>query len=44
MCLVQIETGNILDMELAKSDKAHTMKKRLQLALDILTGESSLTH
>ena len=44
MCFVQTETSSMLGMELAKSDKAYAMKKRLQLALDIPTEENSLTH
>ncbi|CAA3004060.1 phosphatidylinositol 4-kinase gamma 7-like [Olea europaea subsp. europaea] len=40
---VQIETGCILGMELDKSDNANTVKRRLQLALNSPTEESSLT-
>ncbi|CAK9142482.1 unnamed protein product [Ilex paraguariensis] len=40
---VQTETGCVLGMELDRSDNAHTVKKRLQLALNVPTEESSLT-
>lgn len=40
---VQTETGSVLGMELDRSDNAHTVKRRLQLALNVPTEESSLT-
>ncbi|XP_062116831.1 phosphatidylinositol 4-kinase gamma 7-like [Humulus lupulus] len=40
---VQTETGCVLGMELEKGDNAHTLKRRLQVALNIPTHESSLT-
>lgn len=40
---VQTETGCVLGMELDRNDNAHTVKRRLQLALNIPTDESSLT-
>ncbi|KAL2546590.1 Phosphatidylinositol 4-kinase gamma 7 [Forsythia ovata] len=40
---VQTETGCVLGMELDRSDNAHTVKRRLQLALNFPTEESSLT-
>ncbi|CBI15360.3 unnamed protein product, partial [Vitis vinifera] len=40
---VQTETGCVLGMELDRSDNAHTVKRRLQLALNVPTEESSLT-
>ncbi|PON46419.1 Phosphatidylinositol 3-/4-kinase, catalytic domain containing protein [Parasponia andersonii] len=40
---VQTETGCVLGMELEKGDNAHTLKRRLQVALNIPTLESSLT-
>ncbi|GAB2226511.1 hypothetical protein Droror1_Dr00022321 [Drosera rotundifolia] len=40
---VQTETGRVLGMELDRSDNAHTVKRRLQLALNVPTDESSLT-
>lgn len=40
---VQTETGCVLGMELERGDNAHTVKRRLQLALNIPTHESSLT-
>ncbi|KAK6133973.1 hypothetical protein DH2020_032294 [Rehmannia glutinosa] len=40
---VQTDTGCVLGMELDRSDNAHTVKKRLQLALNIPIEESSLT-
>ncbi|XP_020102853.1 phosphatidylinositol 4-kinase gamma 5-like [Ananas comosus] len=39
---VQTETGCVLDMELDRGDNAHTVKRRLQLALNVPTDESSL--
>ncbi|XP_022951740.1 phosphatidylinositol 4-kinase gamma 7-like [Cucurbita moschata] len=40
---VQTDTGCVLGMELDWSDNAHTVKRRLQLALNVPTDESSLT-
>ncbi|XP_011079569.1 phosphatidylinositol 4-kinase gamma 5-like [Sesamum indicum] len=40
---VQTETGCVLGMELDRSDNAHTVKRRLQLALNFPVEESSLT-
>ncbi|KAF8389884.1 hypothetical protein HHK36_024402 [Tetracentron sinense] len=40
---VQTETGSVLGMELDRGDNAHTVKRRLQLALNVPTEESSLT-
>ncbi|KAH7516150.1 phosphatidylinositol 4-kinase gamma 5 [Ziziphus jujuba] len=40
---VQTETGCVLGMELDRVDNAHTVKRRLQLALNVPTDESSLT-
>ncbi|GAA0152775.1 nucleotide kinase [Lithospermum erythrorhizon] len=40
---VQTETGCVLGMELDRSDNAHTVKRRLQIALNVPTEESSLT-
>ncbi|XP_022149032.1 phosphatidylinositol 4-kinase gamma 5-like [Momordica charantia] len=40
---VQTDTGCVLGMELDRNDNAHTVKRRLQLALNIPTEESSLT-
>ncbi|XP_004509953.1 phosphatidylinositol 4-kinase gamma 5 [Cicer arietinum] len=40
---VQTETGCVLGMELDRSDNAHTVKRRLQIALNVSTEESSLT-
>lgn len=40
---VQTETGFVLGMELDRSDNAHTVKRRLQLALNVPIEESSLT-
>lgn len=40
---VQTETGCVLGMELDRSDNAHTVKRRLQIALNFPTEESSLT-
>ncbi|KAI5678807.1 hypothetical protein M9H77_09757 [Catharanthus roseus] len=40
---VQTETGCVLGMELDRSDNAHTVKRRLQLALNVPIEESSLT-
>ncbi|TXG57636.1 hypothetical protein EZV62_015465 [Acer yangbiense] len=41
---VQTETGCVLAMELDRSDNAHTVKRKLQLALDIPTEERSLIY
>lgn len=40
---VQTETGCVLGMELDRSDSAHTVKRRLQVALNFPIEESSLT-
>jgi hypothetical protein len=40
---VQTETGCVLGMELDRGDNAHTVKRRLQLALNVPTEECSLT-
>lgn len=40
---VQTDTGCVLGMDLDRSDNAHTVKRRLQLALNVSTDESSLT-
>lgn len=40
---VQTETGCVLGMELDRSDNAHTVKRRLQIALNVSVEESSLT-
>ncbi|GLT77102.1 hypothetical protein SLA2020_487180 [Shorea laevis] len=40
---VQTETGCVLGMELDRGDNAHTVKRRLQLALNFPTDGSSLT-
>lgn len=40
---VQTETGCVLGMELDRGDNAHTVKRRMQLALNFPTEESSLT-
>lgn len=40
---VQTERGHVLGMELDRTDNASTVKKRLQLALDVPTDGSSLT-
>ncbi|XP_009609153.1 phosphatidylinositol 4-kinase gamma 7-like [Nicotiana tomentosiformis] len=40
---VQTDTGCVLGMELDRSDNAHTVKRRLQIALNVPTEESSLT-
>ncbi|KAL1807071.1 hypothetical protein DCAR_0832936 [Daucus carota subsp. sativus] len=41
---VQTETGCVLGMELNRSDNAHTVKRRLQIALNVPIEESSLTY
>lgn len=40
---VQTETGCVLGMDLDRGDNAHTVKRRLQLALNMPTGGTSLT-
>ncbi|XP_010551350.1 PREDICTED: phosphatidylinositol 4-kinase gamma 5-like [Tarenaya hassleriana] len=40
---VQTETGCVLGLELDRSDNAHTVKRKLQIALNFPTDESSLT-
>ncbi|KAF8088760.1 hypothetical protein N665_0530s0015 [Sinapis alba] len=40
---VQTETGCVLGLELDRSDNAHTVKRKLQVALHFPTEESSLT-
>ncbi|OEL34292.1 Phosphatidylinositol 4-kinase gamma 6 [Dichanthelium oligosanthes] len=40
---VQTETGCVLGMDLDRGDNAHTIKRRLQLALNVPTGETSLS-
>lgn len=40
---VQTETGSVLGLELDGSDNAHTVKRRLQLALNIPTLQTSLS-
>lgn len=40
---VQTETGCVLGMDLDRSDNAHTVKRRLQIALNVPVEESSLT-
>lgn len=40
---VQTETGFVLGIELDRSDNAHTVKRKLQLALDVPTEERSLS-
>lgn len=39
---VQTETGCVLGIELDRSDNAHTVKRKLQIALNVPTEESSL--
>lgn len=41
---VQTDTGCVLGMELDRSDNVHTVKRRLQIALNVPTDESSLTY
>lgn len=41
---VQTETGCVLAMELDRSDNVHTVKRKLQLALEIPTEERSLIY
>ncbi|KAK4791292.1 hypothetical protein SAY86_031705 [Trapa natans] len=40
---VQTERGCVLDMELDRNDNAHTVKRRLQVAFNVPTDESSLS-
>ncbi|XP_010458817.1 PREDICTED: phosphatidylinositol 4-kinase gamma 6 [Camelina sativa] len=40
---VQTETGCVLGVELDRNDNVHTVKKRLQVAFNLPTEESSLT-
>ncbi|KAA3458267.1 phosphatidylinositol 4-kinase gamma 5-like [Gossypium australe] len=40
---VQTETGCVLGLELDRNDNAHTVKRRMQIALNVPTDESSLT-
>ncbi|XP_068637070.1 phosphatidylinositol 4-kinase gamma 7-like [Aristolochia californica] len=40
---VQTDTGCVLPIELDRGDNAHTVKRRLQLALNVPTEETSLT-
>ncbi|XP_078438569.1 phosphatidylinositol 4-kinase gamma 5-like [Wolffia australiana] len=40
---VQTDTGSVLGIELDRSDNAHTIKRRLQVALNVPTEESCLT-
>lgn len=40
---VQTETGCVLGIELDGSENAHTVKKKLQLSLNVPTEETSLT-
>lgn len=40
---VQTDTGSVLGIELDRGDNAHTVKRKLQLALNVPTEESSLT-
>ncbi|KAI3717584.1 hypothetical protein L1987_69299 [Smallanthus sonchifolius] len=40
---VQTETGCVLGMELDRSDNAHTVKRRLQVALNVPVEETSLS-
>ncbi|XP_010257911.1 PREDICTED: phosphatidylinositol 4-kinase gamma 7 isoform X2 [Nelumbo nucifera] len=40
---VQTDTGCVLGLELDRSDNVHTVKRRLQIALNVPTEESSLT-
>lgn len=41
---VQTEAGFVYGLELDRIDNAHTVKRRLQLALNVPTEESSLTY
>ncbi|XP_074296033.1 phosphatidylinositol 4-kinase gamma 7-like [Silene latifolia] len=40
---VQTDTGCVLGMELDRNDNVHTVKRRLQVALNVPTNESSLS-
>ncbi|KAM0884750.1 hypothetical protein ACQ4PT_030784 [Festuca glaucescens] len=40
---VQTDNGSVLGIELERGENAHTVKKRLQIALNVSTEESSLT-
>ncbi|KAL9225847.1 hypothetical protein vseg_001726 [Gypsophila vaccaria] len=40
---VQTDTGCVLGMELDRNDNVHTVKRRLQVALNVPTDESSLS-
>lgn len=40
---VQTDTGSVLGIELDRSDNANTVKKRMQMALNVPTEESALT-
>ncbi|THU61369.1 hypothetical protein C4D60_Mb07t22550 [Musa balbisiana] len=40
---IQTETGCVLGLELDRQDNAHTVKRKLQIALNVPTEESSLT-
>ncbi|KAJ0795664.1 putative 1-phosphatidylinositol 4-kinase [Helianthus annuus] len=40
---VQTENGCVLGMELERKDDAHTVKRRMQLTLNVPTAETSLT-
>lgn len=40
---VQIDNGSVLGIELERGENAHTVKKKLQIALNVPTEESSLT-
>lgn len=40
---VQTDTGSVLGIELDRADNAHTVKKKMQIALNVPTDESSLT-
>ena len=40
---VQTDTGFVLAVQLDRGDSAHTVKRKLQLALNVPTEESSLT-
>ncbi|XP_020582127.1 phosphatidylinositol 4-kinase gamma 5-like [Phalaenopsis equestris] len=41
---VQTDTGCVLGIELDRGDNAHTVKRKLQVALNVPTEESSLTY
>ncbi|RWW14992.1 hypothetical protein GW17_00021190 [Ensete ventricosum] len=40
---IQTETGCVLGLELDRQDNAHTVKRKLQIALNVPTEDSSLT-